>query len=150
MAYTITQAEHLEINSVPLATPAWSLANLFVMWSGPATRGQDRLIPGTTGALSNPRRPTVTSRTLLLDIFGDRDWEGASNADPRDGLWRNIAHLRANVTDPGGDVTATLHLPDGTTVSGPVHIESFELGGDLGPHAARAAIDITILHGALT
>lgn len=152
MPYEITSVEWVEINGVPLHTPAWHVANLDVLWRGPSTRGSDDIIPGADGVRPNRRRPTVTPVSLELCIVGTHDWEGNPNPDARIGLEENIDHLRANVTDPtgvgDGTVTCVLHLPSGATREGDVHIEGFDITGD-GPGAVGAVIDLTIKQGAL-
>jgi hypothetical protein len=152
MAYVVNSAEWLDIGGVPLQTAAWTVTNLEVLWAGPATRGQDRVIPGATGVRSYRRRATVTRQALALVIFGEFKWDGSRYTDPRQGLQANVAHLRANVTDPTvanpGTRTATLHLPSGTTVTGPVTVEGLVLSA-LGPFNVSAVLDLSIAHGAL-
>lgn len=151
MPYVITADEYVSIGDVPLATPAWVLENLFELWQGPETRGQDRILPGAAGVRPYRRRATVTRRSLQLSIFGDVDWEGNANADWRVGLQENIDHLRANVTDPivTGDGTRELdlHMPDGDVRSALVHVEAFTLA-PLNWFAVRSTIDVTLLSGA--
>jgi hypothetical protein len=153
MTYVINHSEYCEIDGVPLNTPAWTHTNLFELWSGPTTRGTDRIIPGAAGALPYRRRATVRTVTLELVVYGDLAWDGTTYADARTGLFTNVGHLRTNVTDPTGigDGTRTmiLHLPDGSTRSGDIHVEGFALGGGLGPFHTLATIDISILAGAL-
>lgn len=152
MPYTITSDEYVEINSVPLHTPAWCVGNLWVLWSGPETRGSDRLIPGAAGVRPYKRRATVTRRLLELSIFGDRDWNDVQYDGYREGLRANIQHLKTNVTNPfttgDGTRTAVLHLPDGSTATGSIHVVGFELG-PLGPAGALATMEISIPLGGL-
>lgn len=147
-----TDLEYVDIDGVPLATAAWSTENLFILWQGPDTRGQDVIIPGAAGTRSKPRRAAVSPRTLFLNIYGDHDCAGTPQADGRIGLQKNLDFLRRLVTDPtgtgDGTRTATLHRPDGTTVSGPVHVEDFQYDGN-GPGAVRATLDLTLPLGAL-
>lgn len=154
MAYLINSAEYVDIDGVPLQTPAWTLTNLEALWAGPATRGQDRVIPGAAGVRSYRRRPTVTRQALALVIFGEWDWAGTYNPNPRLGLEANVDHLRANVTDPildnPGTRIATLHLPSGATRTGAITVEDFTLSADLGAFNVSAVIDISIAQGALT
>lgn len=152
--YVITQTEYLTLNGVPLSTPAWELLNLYVLWGGPGTRGQDVVIPHAGGVRSYPRRAAATRVTLELDITGHTDWAGLAYASPRAGLWANVAHLRTNATDPrtGGDgtVTASLTKPDGSQVSGPVTVEALVVdGSQTGPNHLKATIDVTLAAGAL-
>lgn len=151
--YLVNSSEWLDIDGVALQTPAWTLTNLEALWAGPATRGQDRVLPGTVGVRSYRRRATVSRVALALVIFGEWDWTGGHNPNPRTGLEANVAHLRTHVTDPTldnpGTRTATLHLPSGATRSGPVTVEDFTLSGDLGAHHVSAVIDLSIPQGAL-
>lgn len=153
MAYDINSSEYLTIDGVPLQCAGWTHTNLWEMWSGPATRGTDRIIPGAVGILSKPRRATARRVQLAVTIFGDRAWDGTPYVDPRVGLWTNVDHLRTNVTDPvttgDGTRTAVLYLPDGSTVTGSVTVEAFTLGEGYGV-AIPSTIDITIPAGALS
>lgn len=151
MSYQLVTGEYAAVDGVPLDTPAWRTRNLFVLWAGPATRGQDRVVPGAAGVLAKPRRAASRRVSLEMAVFGSVDWTGAPAVDERAGLWANVAHLRSNVTDPTGvgDGTRTLVLftPAGT-VAGPVHVEGFEVGG-LGPGAVTAVMDLVIVQGVL-
>ena len=153
MPYVITSAEHLDIDGVPMSTTGWAHENLYELWSGPSTRGQDRTLPGAAGVRAYRRRATATRRQVQLVVWGDWDWNGARQDDPREGLKANIEHLRTNVTDPTienpGTRVATLHLPDGSTKAGAIHVESFELA-PVNWFAVRAVLDITLVSGALT
>lgn len=153
MAYLINSGEYLDIAGVPLQTPAWTLTNLQELWSGPQTRGSDRLIPGAAGIRSYRRRATATTRPLALVIFGEWKWDGTAHTSPRVGLQDNISHLKTNLSDPTvanpGTRTATLHLPSGATKTGAVTVEGFELGEALGSWNITAVMDITIAQGAL-
>jgi hypothetical protein len=151
--YTITETEYATIAGVPLATPAWTLINLWELWTPPTVRGTDVVMPGAEGQRPYPRTIDATRRQLQLVIYGDVDWEGTPVTDARAGLWTNVEHLRTNIatppgTGPGGTHTIELITPDGT-VSGHAHIETMTLGGADGPYATRAAIDLTIVEGAL-
>jgi hypothetical protein len=155
MNYSTNSPEYAVLGGVPLQTPAWVHENLWDLWSGPTTRGGDVIIPGAAGSRGYPRIAAARSVTLELSIVGDFDWQGVPNPDFRLGLWRNVAHLRT-VTDPpmpgaAGDGSKLLEVvtPAGVVVSAPVEVESFLLGGDLGPYATKATIDLVILSGAL-
>lgn len=151
----ITRSEYLEIDGVPLATPAWEVAagGLLPLLQGPAIRGTDRLLPGVPGVKARKRRATVTLRSVPMKIFVDVDLDGDPYDDPAEGLTANVDYLRANVADPtnigDGTRTATLHLKDGSTRSGAVHVESLELGGD-DENAVLAVLTLSIPGGALT
>jgi hypothetical protein len=152
MAYTITADDYLQIGSVPLSTTAWALENSYELWAGADTRGRNRLIPGATGVRKKAVRATETSVTLTLAIWGEKDWNNNVNADASAGLYANISHLRTNVTDPtgvgDGTRTATLHLPSGSTISGPIQVRRFRFIA-LSPTTVEASMEITIPAGAL-
>ena len=154
MNYSTNAQEYAILGGVPLQTPAWVHENLWELWSGPATRGGDVVIPGAAGARGYPRVASARKATLELSIVGDFDWQGIPQPDARLGLWRNVAHLRT-VTDPPlpgttGDGSLILEVvtPVGT-ISSPVEVEGFLLGGDLGPFATKATVDLVILAGVL-
>lgn len=151
MAYQVVPIldVYLEIAEVPLATPGWQCLNPMEMRQGLATRGKDRLIPGAAGVLPGKRRPTSTQRLLELVVNGELDWEGEPYTDGHEGLDANLMHLREFVTDPlgngrdGGPLEAVLHLPDGSTSVGQVHVESFTWG--YWGTDAQAAMTVTVL-----
>lgn len=150
----VTRDEWLDIDGTPLATPAWEViaGGLLPLLQGPDVRGSDRLLPGVPGVIAYKRRATVTKRVIPLVIFADTDVEGEPYADSMEGLVANIDYLRANVSDPtgvgDGTRTATLHLKDGSTRSGPVHVEALELGGD-DDQGVRAVLQLSLPEGAL-
>lgn len=152
MAYTITVDDYLQIGSVPMSTTAWALEDSYLLWQGADTRGQNRLIPGATGVRKKAVRATETAVTLTLAIWGEKDWDNNVNADASAGLYANIAHLRTNVTDPtgvgDGTRTATLRLPAGSTISGPIQVRRFRFIA-LNPTTVEASMEITIPAGAL-
>jgi len=152
MTTVVTRSTYLEINSIPLATPAWDCLNIHVLWQSPAIRGSDRLLPGAVGVRPRRRRVDVTKYTLELVIRGEQNWEGTYYASAATGLETNVYYLRSNVTDvyTSGDGTrsATLHNPAGGTKTGYLHVESFQLE-PVSFKTARATIDISIPAGAL-
>jgi hypothetical protein len=113
----ITRTVYLEINSVPLATPAWEVGDLTPLLDGADEKGGDRDLPHGT-AVAYPRRPRVTVRDVPLAIFGDFDQDGTPHADIDAGFVTNLAYLQANVLGAGtaadGTRPAVLHLPSGT------------------------------------
>ena len=149
----ITETEYLEIGGVPLATPAWVIVDLTPMWEGSEVRGRDRLLPGVAGVKARKRRATVTPKSLHMLIFGERDQDNGVYADPRAGLWTNIAYLRTNVVDPystgNGTRTAILHAPGAVTRTGAVHVISPLRLTKLGTITARAVLQLSIPGGAL-
>lgn len=154
MTDLITRTEYLVIGSTPLATPAWRVNNIDVMWNTADVRGSDRIIPGAAGTRPYQRRFTVTKRSLEMVVFGAQDRTGATNADPRLGLWNNVKALRSLAAPTGsgdGTLAATLYLPTGaspSTLTGYVHIEGFEIG-PIHRHTVRATMDLSFPFGML-
>lgn len=146
--------EYAELDGLPLQTAAWTHHNLWELWSGPAVRGGDVVIPGTAGARAERRVVDAWKTTLELSILGDYTPDGAvvAPAGVRAQLWANVAALRA-VTDPpatgNGAKMLRLHAPGAVVVSSWVQVERFQLGGEIGPMGAKATIDLVILNGAL-
>lgn len=149
MPYTTIGVEYAEIDSIPSDTPAWRCQNLYELWAPAQTRGEDLIIPGAAGVVANPRRKTVTKRSLAIAVFGSEDWEGDPYSDERVGLEANWFHL-STVWSPGGDERpVVLHLPSGATRSGSAHIERFEPVGRA-PGWIAATLDLSLALGELS
>jgi hypothetical protein len=151
MAYQVHFPTHLEIDGVPLSTPAWEHLNLQALLGSAAVRGENVVMPGAVGVRPVRRRPTETNYTLDLAIFGDRNWEGVAYPDPVVGLVANLGHLRANVIDPLETVNsvrpATIHLPSGTLVAS-IQVLGFEVTEAYSSIDVLASMDITVIQGA--
>lgn len=161
MAYVITFPLHyLEIDEIPLSTPAWEVLNLEDLESGPDVRGEPRLLPGAVGVRANPLRATVTEHTLNLYFHGSADPEGNPFDEAHAGILSNLARFRADVvSQPSVGVTrnAVLHLPDpddpdteGPSRTGAVQIRKLSVGEALSPDCVRATLDLIILGGSLS
>ena len=156
MAYSITSDEYVEINNVPLHTPAWIITDLSPLWDIPGVRGEDRIIPYAEGRDAHRRIYDALIVSLPMAIFGDFNWEGVAQADARLGLWNNIEHLKANVLDPDivaadpGTKLIELHAPGGTVRTGQCHVIGQLAPAPIGPGAIRAVLDVTIPLGVLT
>lgn len=141
----------LAIDETEMNCPAWDVLNVHDLWAGPPTRGEDRIVPGTSGRRSYRRRADAVTYSLEVVITGQVDPDGDPYADPVVGLLTNIDLLRSNVTDPTGvgDGTrpAVLTLPDLTTRNADVTVEGMELGR-LVRSERLATIDLTIPSGA--
>jgi len=151
-----TTAGNLSINSVALnnAFGAWRLTGdtLAQLWLPATQRGSDVIIPGVSGVKARPRRDTVTTKSLRMLIYGDVDRTGAAAANYVTGLRANIEYLRANVVAPpgtsAGTRSATLTLPDASTLVEDVHVIGMELGEmRLDGLWAKAVIEISIPSG---
>lgn len=143
----------LSIDGVGLQRLAWTVLDLTPFWEGPEQRGDDTMIPGRPGVLSNPRRADTTTVSLRMIIDGNFTPTGEPAPDPRGQLRLNIKYLRTNVSDPTytGDGTRTLTIVtrDGATLTGPVTVGKLKLG-DQATAIARAVLPITIPDGVLT
>lgn len=152
MAYQINFAHHLEIDGVPLSTPAWEHLNIQTLYSAPSTRGENRITPHAVGRRALPWRPDETMRTLSLMVFGGLHWDGTVNADPAAGLWANIAHLTTNVAalPATADSTrlAVIKRPDAPDLQAAIQVRGFEVADELySPGDAAVSIDIALISG---
>lgn len=153
MPYQILDDEHLEIDGLPLLTPAWVCRSLAPVWESPAVRGEDILIPGAAGVVPKPRRVTVTPITLELDIVGDFDWEGNRHTDQRHGLWTNAAHLNDHLASPPSTTDGTrwaIHHPPppANPRAGPVHVLRLRIAPS-GANHAIGQLELSLPYGAL-
>lgn len=96
----IESPEYLEINFVPLYTPAWKITDHTPLMQAPDTVGRSRRIPGGK-VLPFPRYATETVYELPMVIFGDVDQEGVVKADGRLGLRDNIDYLNSRIVTIG-------------------------------------------------
>lgn len=155
MAYVITSPEWLEIDGVPLSTPAWETTDASDLWGSANVRGEDLIIPGAAGVRPYPRRPTVTPATVELAVVGDTAPDGTALAEPRAGLAANCALLEAlvgpNGVDADGTRLAVLHYAAGgpaTDRRGRVHVLRIRFARK-GPNLATAQMELSMPAGAL-
>jgi len=152
---TITQFEYVEINSVPLATPAWEILDLAPIWDAAPIRDHNLLLPFAKG--TDPQRGVVDEFTCQLPfiVYGDMDQEGDPYMDARAGLWANIRYLQAAFCIPNpatdqGTWPLVLHAPDGSSWGGDCKVRPpLQLVGST-PIAAEGVFDILIPAGELT
>ena len=126
MPNVITRSTYLEINSVPLATPAWRILDLSRL-HGLAVRGSDRVMPTTEGMRAYRRHLTTYTLSLPLLVEGRFDREGNANSNVYDGLDDNVDYLHTNVVLPPSTATvaATWHRAGGNKTAN-IHVEGFE------------------------
>lgn len=139
----------LSLGGVNMNCPAWKMLDLSALWYKLEKRGQDIVVPGVSGMLSYPRRATGTSHSLPMVIVGDCDPAGSPFANPWIGLESNINVLRGTVLDAFTTIGAVLTMPSGATRSGPVQIDSFELGDHTFTARYAAVLNLTIPAGVL-
>lgn len=142
----------LTLNGVNMTGPAWQVCDLYLLWQDADQRGTDRIIPGTPGVLSYPRRANETTYTLPLVVTGYCNQSGTPYSNPYEGLQTNVAYLQTNVTQPvitgAGTVAAVMTMPDATTRTAAVHVGPMRITDRLGP-IWLFTIDVQIPSGQL-
>lgn len=146
-------AEWLEIAGVNLHIEgAWKIKDLAPLLNR-AVRGGDRKIPGVAGVTPHRRRRDVFTVSLELMLYGRVNNAGAPWADGRRGLYGNSEYLIAQLIDAAtaadGTRAAVLHLPDGTTRTGNVHVAGLEFAGERGGTKWRGILRLSIPAGQL-
>lgn len=153
MSYTLHFGQYLSIGDVPLSTPAWEVLNIHVLMSGPATRGENLLIPGAVGVRALRHRPTEKTVTLEMAIFGNVDPDGEPIDDAEAGVWANWLILRsmfnALLDDPGDSTVVAVLTYTGGTLTGDVQVLGYELGDVYSPTDLSVTLDVTIPGGML-
>lgn len=120
--------EQLNIGGIDLAVEgACLLPDLSPLLAWSAVRGQSRVVPGSAGAIPNPKREHLTVVNLPMIIQGLVAFDGVtSHPDVRTGLYRNVKYLQTNVIQPVAvspyTKTATLTWHAETPVSKPVQV----------------------------
>lgn len=145
----------LVISGVELVdTFAWSVTDLRPLLDSADVRGADRILPGVTGVIAYQRRATVTKVTLPMVISGFTDRAGSIYFDPFLGFEINVAYLQNNVVAPlgtnPGTRPATLTLPDTSTRTGNVTVETLKLGPMAGPISWPCTLVVSLPDGMLT
>jgi len=145
----------LTISGVELVnTYAWSITDLRPLWDSADVRGSDRILPGVIGVIPYQRRWTVTKINLPMVISGYVDQAGSIYDNPFVGLQVNQAYLLDNVVAPVGSNPGTrpavLTMPDTTTRSGDVTVETLKFGPMAGAISWPCVLVISIPGGMLT
>jgi hypothetical protein len=149
----ITRPTYIELNSIPLATPAWEVNDLSELLDVGRVRGSDVVMPGARGARPFRRRHTVVTRTLPMIVFGEKDIEGAAVADPVQGAINHMLYLADNLgigiagIDGDGTVDLIWHLPDATVLTAVVHVLGMIGTRDVAPGVLRTTIDLSFPDG---
>lgn len=148
----ITRDWYLEINSVPLACPAWEIPDLSPLLDSGTLRGADVIIPGVEGVVANRRRRTVHVVTLPLDVMGDLDVDGNPTPDPLTGTVSHLDYLGSQLGFASGvddgTVEAVFHRGDDLpALSTDVHFLGFKGSQKQGEFLVRTTFDISIPSG---
>lgn len=143
---TVTRTHYLEVNGVPLATYAWDIPNLPVMFDSDALLGSDRLIPGGS-AVGKPRRASITERTFTLHVHGHVDEDNVGYANPYDGLATNMQYLNENLglakSTGDGTVAVTWHRGSLNSFSGDAHFLGFRGAVQIARHTIRTVFTLS-------
>jgi hypothetical protein len=145
---------YLEVNSVPLDTHAWRVLSYGDLFSAPAVRGDDRIMPGAPGRRALRRLVDATVKSLSLHVYGWRDQDGGAIADPLEGLLTHAAYLRANLglglTTGDGTVPAVFHRGSLANLTGDVTVLAISDWQNVGGREATFRLDLSIPAGELT
>lgn len=146
---------YLVVNSVPLDTYAWRCLSYGDLFSGPAVRGSDLVMPGVAGARPYPRQVAATVVSLSIHVFGWLAQDGSSISDPLVGLATHRDYLRANLglglTTGDGTVAATFHRGGAPAdQTGYVHVLAMAEWQNVGGKEATFRLDLSIPAGELT
>lgn len=152
---TITRTEYVEINSVPLATPAWEVTDLSPLWEASPVRGEDRLIPYLQGRQPLQRVIDELRVQVPLVVYGDFDQDGVAIANGRIGLMNNLDYLKnafmvPNTSSTEGTWPLILHMPDSSTRGADCFVLPPLNYVSVGPITVRCVLDILIPAGELT
>ena len=119
----VNRTEYVEINSVPLATPAWWVQDPTPLLDRGPLRGADRIIPFTDGQQALQRRTDEFRVVLALYVTGAADQNGTLASNQRSQLTTNIDYLLTNVFTPNSSSpwtrTLNYHRADSTTKTAP-------------------------------
>lgn len=147
--------ERLEIDGVPLSTPAWEIEDLAPLWDTGEIRGQDQEVPYRRGTIPFRRTYGPKRVDLPIAVMGDFDSDGNPAADARAQLWTNRRELIRTVLRPlqvgtaDGERLVRYYAPDGTTLAGPGQIVGGLRPTQLGPVAMRASLSLRLSEGGL-
>lgn len=148
----ITRTWYLEVNSVPLATPAWEIPDLSAILDDPALIGSDRQLPRVDGGRPYRRWITTTVFTFPLDVVGDRDWDDnpVAEADQFEQISVHLDYLKANLglaAEGDGTVEAVYHRGDLPALYADVHFLGFKGSQTQGKRLLRTTFDLSIPSG---
>lgn len=142
MSYVIKdgRSNYLEVNSIPLATPAWFITNLETEIVKRVTRGSNLLLPGATGRRRRQRYLDEVTYQFELTIRGLVKWDNSAYSNASQGFTENCEQLTANLGFANATaVTATWHRVGSSNKTASVDVVHFECA-DLGTHRDGKAV----------
>lgn len=149
---TVNATEWLDLDGVPLSTPAWTTEDISTLLNGPSTRGSDIVVPGRAGQVARRRTLDAREVTIPIVVNGYVDSDGAAHADPRAGLLANLDELKAVLSPVTTTIAGTRTLTwygDFVQRTAEVHVNPALDVAAIGPHAARIVVRMTLPGGAL-
>ena len=148
-------AERVEIDGIPLSTPAYEVTDFSELWDIPDVIGSLDSVPYRRGVVPFRRQWSGKRVRLPILVAGTYDENGDPHASERGGLILNRDALVRDVIRPlqveTGDGTRTLRYlrPDGLTLAGPCSLAGRMSPTPVGPGAFRAAIEVELVEGGL-
>lgn len=146
--------ERIDLDGVPLSTPAWEINDLSPLWDLPEVIAHDLKVPYRRGVIPFRRPLAGKSVDLPFTIIGAVDPDGVAHPDPREGLQLNHEAFMAAIAPPmvatiTGTRVLTYHLPDGTTRTGPAALAGRLRPQPFGPGALRGSLALNLTDGGL-
>lgn len=151
----LTQSEYVEIDGIPLATPAWEVTDLSELWDIANIIGELPTVPYRRGVIPFRRALGGKNVNLPIVVFGSEDLEGNPYDTAREGLEANRNVLVRDVLRPprvntqAGTRTLRYHLPSGEVLAGPCILAGGLRPQPKGPGAFEGAITVILTEGGL-
>lgn len=153
---TPTQTEYVEIDGIPLATPAWETNDLSELWDIATILGELPNVPYRRGVIPFRRALGGKAFSLPITILGAEDPDGVPYANPRVGLQTNRDIFLRDIIRPPridtitGTRTLRYHQADGSTIlAGPMVIAGGLKPQPLGPSALTGTVVGILTEGGL-
>lgn len=94
---TPSEDEYIEVDGLPLDTPAWSHENLGAIYNTPGFRGPGRTVAQRQGEQPRPRIVGPRPVDVRLLVFGHTDSDGNPTSTQLQGLRGNLDELKAHL-----------------------------------------------------
>lgn len=141
----------LTLGGVSMNNKAWASLNNYILWKGAPRRGENSLIPDLPGRIAQPRRKDEATHTLECIIIGDCGATGTPHSTREAGLATNWLTIKNGLLSyTGTTITASLALPNGTTLTGPVQIIDHDMSDENMSGVLTFSLDLVIPAGELT
>jgi hypothetical protein len=138
-----------EVDDVPMISPAWTVLNIQVLWTGPTVVFSNRQQAGTRGRKPYPGLEDEARFSVRFHLLGQYDINGDPYDDPQEGLELNYFYLRENVWDPVDPVrTSTVTTPSGLELTTAIQFEPFPMDELIGLSDYTGNLGIVLPEGA--